>query len=42
MKTRIINPKIAILDMNLHKARMHLGVQILVDNPDALEEIRKR
>ncbi|KAH7107395.1 T-complex protein 1 [Auriculariales sp. MPI-PUGE-AT-0066] len=42
MKTRIVNPKIAILDMNLQKARMHLGVQILVENPDALEEIRKR
>ncbi|EJD46036.1 T-complex protein 1 [Auricularia subglabra TFB-10046 SS5] len=42
MKTRIQNPKIAILDMNLQKARMHLGVQILVEDPDALEEIRKR
>lgn len=42
MKTRITNAKIACLDINLHKARMHLGVHIVVDNPDNLEDIRKR
>ena len=42
MKTRVANAKIACLDINLHKARMHLGVHIVVDNPDNLEEIRKR
>lgn len=42
MKTRIPNAKIACLDINLHKTRMHLGVQILIDDPDQLEEIRKR
>jgi len=30
------------LDINLQKARMQLGVQILVDDPNQLEEIRKR
>ena len=42
MKKRIVNAKIACLDMNLQKARMQLGVQILVDDPDQLEDIRKR
>ncbi|KDQ12387.1 hypothetical protein BOTBODRAFT_34693 [Botryobasidium botryosum FD-172 SS1] len=42
MKTRITNAKIACLDMNLHKQRMNLGVQILIDDPSQLEEIRKR
>ncbi|KAH9842894.1 T-complex protein 1 [Rhodofomes roseus] len=42
MKTRITNAKIACLDINLQKARMQLGVQILVDDPSQLEDIRKR
>ncbi|KAI8388257.1 T-complex protein 1 subunit alpha [Radiomyces spectabilis] len=42
MKTRVQNAKIACLDMNLQKARMHLGVNIVVDDPDKLEDIRKR
>ncbi|KZO95728.1 T-complex protein 1 [Calocera viscosa TUFC12733] len=42
MKTRITNAKIACLDMNLQKQRMSLGVHIIVDDPDQLEEIRKR
>jgi T-complex protein 1 subunit alpha len=42
MKKRIFNAKIACLDMNLQKARMQLGVQILVDDPNQLEDIRKR
>lgn len=42
MKTRITNAKIACLDINLTKQRMQLGVQILVDDPNALEDIRKR
>ncbi|AGO13777.1 AaceriAGL092Wp [[Ashbya] aceris (nom. inval.)] len=36
------NVKIACLDINLQKARMAMGVQINVDDPDQLEEIRKR
>ncbi|KAK7014999.1 TPR-like protein [Favolaschia claudopus] len=42
MKKRITNAKIACLDINLQKQRMQLGVQILVDDPNQLEEIRKR
>ncbi|KAI8072973.1 T-complex protein 1 subunit alpha [Gongronella butleri] len=42
MKTRITGAKIACLDMNLQKARMHMGVNIVVDDPDKLEDIRKR
>lgn len=36
------NVKIACLDMNLQKARMAMGVQINIEDPDQLEEIRKR
>ncbi|ERT03195.1 T-complex protein 1 subunit alpha [Sporothrix schenckii 1099-18] len=42
MKTRITDAKIAILDMNLQKERMKLGVQITVDDPQQLEQIRAR
>lgn len=42
MKKYIKNAKIACLDINLQKARMHLGVNIVVDDPDKLEDIRKR
>ncbi|KAI9434009.1 T-complex protein 1 [Lactarius indigo] len=42
MKTRIPNAKIACLDIDLRKTRMQLGIQILVDDPEQLEEIRKR
>jgi T-complex protein 1 subunit alpha len=42
MKTRITNAKIACLDIDLRKARMQLGIQILIDDPEQLEEIRKR
>ena len=36
------NVKIACLDLNLQKARMAMGVQINVDDPEQLEQIRKR
>lgn len=42
MKTRITDAKIAVLDMNLMKERMKLGVHITIDDPQQLEEIRKR
>ncbi|KAE8233872.1 hypothetical protein CF326_g1091 [Tilletia indica] len=42
MKTRIKNAKIACLDINLHKQRMHMGVHITIDDPDQLEKIRAR
>ncbi|KAH0569217.1 T-complex protein 1 subunit alpha [Trichoglossum hirsutum] len=42
MKTRIVDARIACLDMNLQKERMKLGVQITVDDPQQLEQIRQR
>ncbi|OCF31707.1 T-complex protein 1 subunit alpha [Kwoniella heveanensis BCC8398] len=42
MKLRIPNAKIACLDMNLAKQRMHLGVHITIDDPEQLEAIRAR
>jgi T-complex protein 1 subunit alpha len=42
MKTRITNAKIACLDINLQKARMDLGVHVIIDSPDQLEPIRRR
>ncbi|KAI1502395.1 T-complex protein 1 [Biscogniauxia marginata] len=42
MNTRIQDAKIAVLDMNLQKERMKLGVQITVDDPQQLEQIRAR
>lgn len=42
MKTRITNAKIACLDINLVKQRMHMGVHITIDDPEQLEKIRAR
>ena len=42
MKTRIVDAKIACLDMNLQKERMKLGVNITIDDPKQLEQIRQR
>ncbi|KAL5615400.1 hypothetical protein BROUX41_005447 [Berkeleyomyces rouxiae] len=42
MVTRIQDAKIAVLDINLQKERMKLGVQITVDDPQQLEQIRAR
>ncbi|ORY58169.1 T-complex protein 1 subunit alpha [Pseudomassariella vexata] len=42
MTTRVQDAKIAVLDMNLQKERMKLGVQITVDDPKQLEAIRAR
>jgi len=42
MTTRVTDAKIACLDINLQKERMKLGVQITVDDPQQLEQIRAR
>lgn len=42
MLKKVTNAKIACLDINLQKARMAMGVQINIDDPEQLEEIRKR
>ena len=42
MPTCIKQAKIACLDFNLHKFRLALGIQVLVDDPKNLEKIRKK
>lgn len=42
MTKSVSNAKIACLDINLQKAKMAMGVQVNIDDPDQLEEIRKR
>lgn len=42
MPKKIIGAKIALLDFSLQKAKMHLGVQVVIDDPEKLEAIRQR
>ena len=42
MTTQVKDAKIAVLDMNFQKERMKMGVQITVDDPQQLEQIRQR
>lgn len=42
MPKRIEKPKIAFLDFSLNKTKMKLGVQVVVEDPDQLDAIRKR
>eukprot|EP00887_Chlorella_sp_A99_P001984 scaffold18.g1984.t1 len=42
MPKRVAQARIACLDMNLQKTRMHMGVQVLVSDPKELERIRER
>lgn len=42
MPKRIVNAKIALLDMNLQKGRMGLGVHVVIDDPTKLEEIKNK
>ena len=42
MPTSVQGAKIALLDFNLQKHRMQLGVQVLVSDPAKLEAIRQR
>jgi T-complex protein 1 subunit alpha len=42
MLKRVANAKIACLDFSLQKAKMKLGVQIVVDDPNKLDAIRDR
>ncbi|KAL6744779.1 chaperonin complex component [Haematococcus lacustris] len=42
MPSRLKGVKVACLDMNLQKARMMMGVQVLVNDPKELEKIRER
>lgn len=42
MPKLVKDAKIALLDFNLQKHRMQLGVQVLVQDPKELEAIRQR
>lgn len=42
MPKRIPKAKIACLDFSLQKAKMHLGVQVLIEDPAKLDAIRQR
>jgi T-complex protein 1 subunit alpha len=41
MPTSISNAKIAFVDFNLNKYRLAMGIQVLVHDPQALDEIRQ-
>ncbi|XP_076327300.1 T-complex protein 1 subunit alpha-like [Tachypleus tridentatus] len=42
MPKKIVGAKVACLDFGLQKAKLHLGVQVLVTDPNKLEAVRKR
>ena len=42
MTKHVSNAKIAILDMNLQKTRLPLGVSVTIDDPEQLEKIREK
>lgn len=42
MPKQVKNAKIALLDFSLQKAKMKMGVQVLVTDPEQLEAIRQR
>lgn len=42
MRKKILNAKIACLDFSLQKAKMKLGVEVLVNDPEKLDGIRAR
>jgi len=42
MPKKIVGAKIALLDFSLQKAKMHLGVQVVVEDPEKLDAIRQR
>uniref|UniRef100_A0A5F9D943 T-complex protein 1 subunit alpha n=1 Tax=Oryctolagus cuniculus TaxID=9986 RepID=A0A5F9D943_RABIT len=42
MPKRIVNAKIACLDFSLQKTKMKLGVQVVITDPEKLDQIRQR
>ena len=42
MPQRIAEPKIACLDFSLQKSKMHMGVQVLIEDPAHLDGVRQR
>ncbi|KAI6218241.1 CCT-alpha [Aphelenchoides besseyi] len=41
MPRQLQNPKIACLDFSLQRAKMHLGISVVVEDPEKLEAIRR-
>ncbi|KAJ1154513.1 hypothetical protein NDU88_007264 [Pleurodeles waltl] len=42
MTKRVVNAKIACLDFSLQKTKMKLGVQVIISDPEKLDQIRQR
>lgn len=42
MPKKITNAKIAFLDFSLQKAKMHMGVQVLIEDPEMLDGVRQK
>lgn len=42
MVKKIVNAKVACLDFSLQKAKMKLGVEVLITDPEKLDGIRQR
>ena len=42
MPQRVAEPKIACLDFSLQKSKMHMGVQVLIEDPTHLDGVRQR
>jgi T-complex protein 1 subunit alpha len=42
MVKKIVGAKIACLDFSLMKAKMKMGVQLLIESPDQLDGVRQR
>jgi len=42
MPKKVVGAKIALLDMSLNKAKMLMGVQVLIDDPEKLDGVRQR
>ena len=42
MVKRVLNAKIACLDFSLQKTKMKMGVQVIINDPEKLDQIRQR
>ena len=42
MPKRVSKAKIACLDFSLQKSKMAMGVQVLIEDPDKLDGVRRR
>ena len=42
MVKRVANAKVACLDFSLQKTKMKMGVQVIINDPEKLDQIRQR